>query len=201
MHLKKKEFHVNKKTQRFYAILLLIIFIPIMYYSINNIIESSRQLKTYEEGPKITSIDPLDSNEILQSMKYKNDKRDFSFGILLLLIWIATFTYFVYLIFMKDNKLMIDHNSVQIYSFNNNKASKEILWSDIKSIQFGFMYVKSSRVEQHRMKIIHKKNKEDNRSWCNTFIDVRKFLNDQEIIQIIEFIGETKNIDVFHLNE
>ena len=201
MHLKRKEFNVDKKSKQFYTILLLIIFIPLMFYSVNNLIKSSRQLKTYEVVPKITSTDALDSNEIIQSIGYRNDKRDFNLAILSLLLLFGFFGYFVYLIFIKNIKLVINHNSIQIYSLNKAEASKEILWSDIKSIQFGFMYVKSSRVDMYRMKIVHKKNKEDNRSWCNTFIDVRKFVNDQEIIQIIESIGATKDIDVFHLNE
>jgi hypothetical protein len=117
------------------------------------------------------------------------------------LIWIAIFAYSVYLIFIKDIQLVIDHNSIQIYSFNNDEASKEFLWSDIKSIQFGFMYIKGSRIEQHRMKITHKKNRKDDSAWGNTYLNVRKFANDQEIIQTLESIGEIKNIDVFHLDE
>jgi hypothetical protein len=79
MDIKRKAFSVDKKTQRVYTFLLLIIFIPLMFYCVNNIIESSRQLKTYEEVPKITSVDSLDANELLQSIRYKNDRRDYSY--------------------------------------------------------------------------------------------------------------------------
>lgn len=199
MYFKNKTFKVDEGRQRIYVIFLVIIVSLLMFYNVKELVQTQKVLRQYDEVPKISSVESIDTDEIIRVNAYQNDRRNFNLTVIVIFGILAVFAYFFYLIFIKDVKLTIEHDGFRVYSRNSSIPSVEILWENVKSIQYGFMYVKESRIEQYRMKVIFK-SKADNK-WLNKYINIRRFNNDDEIIKSIEMISEMKDFDVFHLNE
>lgn len=198
---KTKEYRVDKKVIRQYSIIFLVIAIPLIIFSMSSIIESYEKLATFENGiEQITTMD-MNGSSIIQSIMYQNALKQRNRSILFFIISLGILFIILHFYFFTNIKLLFDDRGIRLYSIYRREPSKELLWKDIKFIQFGNIYTAESRILQYQMKIIYSQKINDELNNTNITIPIKKFHNYKDIIKDIEQIGNEENIDVFHMND
>lgn len=196
MHVNEQVFKKNTKNQRFYLIILFLIFIPTFFYLIGHTMTLSNALDGIKNVTEITPGQNIEGDALYDYIMYKGAKRDFGISIFYIVLALGILSYLVYSIFIKEVKLVVSKKSIQLYDFRQDNPSKKISWSDIRSIEHGFMYTEGSRVKLHRVKITHRKIYNEKEIWRHTMINIRKFDQHKDVLNLIEKIADEKDINI-----
>ncbi len=201
MNNQTKEFKANQKNQIKLVIILLLIAIPIIIFSINMILDSNIELAKYTNSAKIKSLDNLDMDVIINNLSYQNASSQRNLYVFFFLFTIGFTFLILHIYYFTNTKILFDDKKISLYSIYKKEASKEFLWENIKSIQFGNMYTPGSRSTLYRMKIIYIKMVDNKQLNKVEFIPIKKFENSKDLMNELEKIGKNHMIDVFYMNE
>lgn len=201
MFNRTKEYKADKKTQRTYVILLLIIAIPLIIFCINSVVESSNKIAANDNNIEHMTIHDVNGDMIIKSIMYQNDVKKRNTDVLFFMFCIGALFFILHFYFFTNTKLLLDEEGISLYSIYKKEPSKVFLWKDIKSIQFGDIYTPGSRIPGYKMKIRCTKMTDNELNNFNDIIPIKKFQDYNNIIKDIEQIGKQQNIDVFYMND
>jgi len=201
MNNQTKEFKANQKNQIKFVVILLLIAIPLIIFFVNMILDSNMELSKYNNVGTIKSLDTIDMNIILNNLKYENVYKQRNLYVFFLIATIGVAFGILHIYNFTNIKISFDVKKINVYSIYKKEASKEFLWENIKSIQFGNMYTPGSKITLYRMKIRYIKMVDNKLLNKVEFIPIKKFQNFNNLMNEIEKIGKNHMIDVFYMNE
>ena len=201
MNNETKEFKVNQKNQIKYVIILLLIAIPIIIFCINMILDSNIELAKYSNSVKINSVDTIDANTLINHLHHQNISNQRSIYIFFVFLTVGVEFLILHLYYFTNIKILFDDKKIRLYSIYKKEATKEFLWENIKSIQFGNVYTPGSKIALYRMKVIYTKMVDNKLFNKVEFIPIKQFQNSKDLMNEIEKIGKNHMIDVFYMNE
>ncbi|CAH2212983.1 hypothetical protein [Tepidibacter aestuarii] len=123
-----REYSIGNKKKKIILIVFSIVVTILIFLTIKNI------FVFYKEA--IVEIGDNENN-LLKYMTHNNGEE----GIITYFIYAFLLIIVSYQYFLQNIGMIIDDNSIKLYSIHTKKPSKEIFWSQIKSLQIGNVYM------------------------------------------------------------
>ncbi|SET64600.1 hypothetical protein SAMN05660297_03030 [Natronincola peptidivorans] len=197
----KIEYNVDKKKQRIYLIILLVIAIPLVIFSISSLVEASKNVAVYRNNIEEITTNGIGTDAFISHLRHQRAVEERNMSIFFFVLSISMLFFILHFHFFTDRKLILDEKGINLYSIYKKEPSKVFLWKDIKSIQFGEMYASGGRIVRYRMKIRYTRMIGTVLNNVSETIPIRKFQKHDDLIKNIQELGEVNNIEVFHMND
>lgn len=172
----ERKYTYNKKINRTYLVLFIIIFGSFFLFSLSETLASSKALTDYENN----AIETIEENEYSPWDSEKNQlekKYQFNLTITIVTILLASIVFFA--IFYSRSKLEIDDEGIYILGITGKNYTEKYRWETIDFIEIAYTQGLGSVFFQKAL-IIHQDSK------GSISIPVEGFVNGKEIIEEIQ---------------
>jgi hypothetical protein len=172
----ERKYTFNKKINRTYLVLFIIIFGSFFLFSLSETLASSKALNDYENN----AIEAIEKNEYSPWDSEKNQlekKYQFNLTITIVTVLLALIVFFA--IFYSRSKLEIDDEGIYILGITGKNYTEKYMWETIDFIEIAYTQGLGSVFFQKAL-IIHQDSK------GSISIPVEGFENGKEIIEEIQ---------------
>jgi len=196
-----KEYKLDRKKQRNYLIIIILLAIPLLIYSINGIVKINKEIASYKTDNQHLVVESGDTEGFIRMIKYDYAVKEKSNYYYILVIYFLVVLFALHSKSFTDIKLLINKEEISLFSIFQKEPTDVFYWDDIKSFQFGKMHSDHSRFKEYIMKITYLEKKYNEESYAYHKISIKRFQDYKELIENIEEMGLLKNIEVFHMND